>query len=176
MGTNDKIYTFGVKCHLSHLHAKLDHFDQSCDRKVPIRFKSLCFDDHWRCNCILVGTDPTWMLVDSTGTSIPNNKIKKNLIFFLCSLLLGKKAISVLLFHSLSSYWLLVPGTLLKAQDRKANLPQPCPSETHNQKKRKGNRICSVSGETEPRSADNDPHQCVDPLDSAICPHMRCLL
>lgn len=175
MGTNNKTSTFCVKCHLSHLHAKLDHFVQSCDRKAPIRFKSLRSNGRWRCNCILVGTDPAGTLASSTGTSIPNNEIKTNLLFFLCSLLLGKKAISVLLFHSLSSYWLLVPGTLLKAQDRKANYPQPCPSGTHNQKKRKGNRMCSVSGETEPRSADNDPHQCVGPLDSAICPRMRCL-
>lgn len=134
-----------MKCHLSHLHANLDHFVQSCDRKAPICFKSLRSDGRCRCNCILVGTDPAGTLVSSTGTSLPNNEIKTNLIFFLWSLLLGKKAISVLLFHSLSSFCLLVPGTLLKAPDRKANYPQPCPSGTHNQKKRKGNRRHSKS-------------------------------
>lgn len=84
----------------------------------------------------LLGIDPARMLASSTSTFITNDKIKTDLIFFFFSVLQWKKAIPVLLFHSLNDYCLLMPHTLLKAQDIKVNYPLPCPPGIHRQKKR----------------------------------------
>lgn len=74
--TNHRTSTFSLKCHLSQLHAKLDHFVQPCVRKAPICYKALRSDGHRRCNCIATEDNPARMFVSSTGAFVTNEKEK----------------------------------------------------------------------------------------------------
>ena len=140
-------------------------------------------DSHRRCTCTLLGIDPARMSVHSTSIFITNDKMKAIWVFclFVCFsplLTSAVKAVPVWFVHTLNNYCLLMPDTRLKSQDIKMNYPQPCPSGVHNQEKRLKKPLDNfkVSGEIKPWGSDNDPHQCVCLLDSAICPCMRRLL
>lgn len=131
-----------------------------------------------RLTALLLGRDPARTVVNSTGTFVTNDKKKTSRIFFLCSLLLWKKSVPAWFVHSLNNYCLLMPAPLLKSEATRANYPRPCPSGVHSQEKRLKNQpyVFKVLGGIEPRGSDNDPHQCVCPLDSAICPRVRRLV
>lgn len=95
---------------------------------------------------LFLGPDPAGMLVSSTGTFISNNKMKTNWHFsFSPSYCYVKEGYSSSIVHSLSNDCVLMPSTLLKAQDLKVNYPQSYLSEVHNQKKGISIRTCSKS-------------------------------